>query len=100
MGRQKELQKLLEEMGFKGVYFQPPETVRLLYPCVIYNLEDIMKNYADNKLYNGRDRYSLTLIDWDPNSLFVHKLVALPYCRFNRFYTSDNLNHWTYELYF
>lgn len=99
MGRQKELQKILESFGV-AAYFQPPETIRLSYPCIIYSLADILKEYADNHLYVGRDRYNMTLIDSNPNNEIVHKLIELPYCRFDRFYTSDNLNHWTYEIYF
>ena len=27
---------LIEALGTKSVYFQPPESVKLVYPCIIY----------------------------------------------------------------
>lgn len=101
MGRRIELHaKLKELLGSSHVYFQPPENVKLVYPCIIYNLDDINVRHADGIGYNVKDRYAVTLISKDPDCPLVRELVVWPLCSFNRFYTTDNLNYWTYELYY
>lgn len=95
------LQLLLENLlGSRNVYFQPPESVKMKYPAIVYALEDIDNAYADNGVYSSHRKYSVTVIDEDPDSPFIDVVAALPTCRFNRHYTSDNLNHWVYSLYF
>ena len=91
--------KLCELLGSSHVYFQPPENVKLIFPCIIYNLDQFYVRHADGFGYHDRDRYSVTLISEDPDWLLVREMVKLPLCSFNRFFTSDNLNHWTYEIY-
>ena len=50
-------QSLLEGLlGSKHVYFQPPASITLVYPCIIYNLSDITISRADNKAYNQEAR--------------------------------------------
>lgn len=95
------LQLLLENLlGSRNVYFQPPESVKMKYPAIVYALEDIDNAYADNGVYSSYKKYSVTVIDEDPDSPFIDTVAALPTCRFNRHYISDNLNHWVYSLYF
>lgn len=95
------LQLLLENLlGSRNVYFQPPESVKMKYPAIVYALEDIDNAYADNGVYSSYRKYSVTVIDEDPDSPFIDTVATLPTCRFNRHYTSDNLNHWVYSLYF
>lgn len=92
--------KLCEFLGSNHVYFQPPETVKLSYPCIIYNLDNFDVKRANNKLYLGKDRYAVTIISKDPDFPNVRELLEWELCSFNRFFTSDNLNHWTYEIYY
>lgn len=95
------LQLLLENLlGSRNVYFQPPESVKMKYPAIVYALEDIDNSYADNGVYSSHRKYSVTVIDEDPDSPFIDMVAVLPTCRFNRHYTSNNLNHWVYSLYF
>lgn len=91
---------LCDILGSNNVYFQPPESVKLKYPCIIYKLNDMNIDYADDKIYSYKKRYSITFIDKDPDSLIHEKIFELPYCSFNRSYAADNLNHWVYDLYF
>ena len=88
------------EPAEKHVYFQPPETVKLRYPCLIYRLSGDSPTFADNTRYFGHKRYLITIIDRNPDSQIPDKIAALPYCSFDRFYTADDLNHFTYNLYF
>ena len=34
------------------LYYQPPENVKLVYPCVIYQLASFTSRYADNLPYH------------------------------------------------
>lgn len=95
------LQLLLEELlENRNVYFQPPESVKMKYPAIVYALEDIENTHADNGVYSSQKKYSVIVIDDDPDSPFVDMVATLPTCRFNRYYASDNLNHWVFSLYF
>lgn len=95
------LQTQLESiLGNRNVYFQPPESVKMNYPAIVYALEDVDNVHADDGVYLSHKRYSITLIDKNPDSQFVDSVAKLPTCKFNRYYPSDNLNHWNFSLYF
>lgn len=96
-----ELQKILEKiLGTKQVYFQPPETIRLKYPCIVYvkSPEEIF--HADNLNYLKTDRYTITLIEKNPDSGIGSELLELEMCTPDRYFTKDNLYHKIYTLYF
>lgn len=84
----------------KHVYFQPPETVKLLYPCILYKLSTDLPRHADNIKYFNMKCYTVTVIDRNPDSDIPDLVAKLPYCRFDRFYAVDYLNHFVFELYY
>ena len=99
--RRLELSALLRNtLSSDNVYFQPPETVKMKYPAIVYSLDNIQNVHADDGVYLSHRRYSVTLIEKNPDSPTVERLSALPMCQFNRHYTSDNLNHFVFTLYF
>jgi hypothetical protein len=88
-------------IGSRNVYFQPPESVKLAYPCIVYGRDTIgVTEFADDKPYHHQVRYALTVIDKNPDSILLDKIASLPMCRFDRHFTKDNLNHDAYKLYF
>jgi len=87
-------------LGGRSVYFQPPENVKLAYPCIIYKRDSITTRYADDTPYTPRTRYSVMVIDKNPDSPLPDKIAALPMCTFNRHYTAENLNHDVFTLYY
>ena len=101
LDRRIELQGILTTLlGSSHVYFQPPESVKLVYPCIIYRLSNIDVTRADNTMYLGKKRYMITIVSRDPDYLLYEEILKLPYSYFDRFYTADNLNHWVLELYY
>jgi hypothetical protein len=95
------LQELLEELLTSDkVYFQPPSSFSMQYPCIVYELSHIKSEFADNYPYTLGIRYSITVIDRNPDSAIPIAIVALPLCSFERFFTADNLNHYVFNLYF
>ena len=80
-------------LGSKNVYFQPPASVKLKYPCIMYSRDDIENTSADDITYKQSYFYQIIVIDYDPDSEIVHKVSRLPMCIYDRHYVSDNLNH-------
>ena len=94
MGSRLELQNLLESiLGSRNVYYQPPESIKIKYPAIIYSRNNIDNNFADDIVYMQNHTYQIIVIDANPDSEIVNKIFKLPMCRYNRHYTSDNLNH-------
>lgn len=93
-------EKLCELLGTKNVYFQPPESVKMNYPAIVYSLNSIDNTFANNKVYSSIKSYTVTVIDKDPDSELVEKMTNFPTAKFNRHYTSDNLNHWVFNIYY
>ncbi len=85
-------------IGDDRVYFQPPESIKLKYPCIIYNLSDTSNTYGDNISYLLNVGFDILLVDRDPESIYVTKLLSVPYSTFNRYYVADNINHWSFTL--
>lgn len=97
--RRLDLQTLLEAFS-DNVYFQPPASVQMKYPCIVYNRDEAVTKFAGNAPYRYTKRYQVTIIDRNPDSDIPAKVAALPMCIFNRFFVADNLNHDVYNLYF
>ena len=102
MASRLDLQNELENLiGSTRVYFQPPASITLHYPCIIYHLSNIRDRRADNKAYNLDNEYEVTYIDKNPdNDIKTRMIQEFPKCRFNRFFTNDNLNHYVFILYY
>ena len=101
MSRRLELHEILcDILGSRNVYYQPPESVKMSYPAIVYSRNDIRNKFADDITYMQSHEYEVTVIDKNPDSEIVEKISALPTCRFNRHYASDNLNHDVFTLYF
>lgn len=99
MANRTELQTLLEGL-VNNVYFQPPESISLNYPCIIYRRSAIRTDYANNVPYILRKEYTLTLIESNPDSSIPDQLARLPTARHERYYTADNLNHNVFTIFF
>lgn len=95
------LQALFEELlGSRNVYFQPPASVKMRYPAIVYSRKNIETRYADNFAYMRLPCYEVILIDPNPDSEYVDKILNIQYSSFDRHYESDNLNHDVFTLYF
>ncbi len=98
----KDLQIKLEQLlESRNVYFQPPENLKIKYPCIIYQLSNIPITYADNTNYMDHNRYQLTVIDQNPDSIIPRKILStFPLCSHSSRFISDNLNHDVFTLFF
>ncbi|MCM1577930.1 MAG: hypothetical protein NC078_03925 [Ruminococcus sp.] len=100
-GRRYKLHEMLTEaLGSGSVYYQPPESLKLKYPCIVYEMSGMKRVNADDSCYKADRSYKVTFISKNPDEETVDKLSKLPLCSFNRFYTADGLNHYVFVLYF
>lgn len=97
---QTDLEEVMEAAGESkdNVFLQPPTI--LPDPCILYKRDGSWMEYADNIKYLFYKRWLITVTDRNPDSLIPDLVEELPLCRFDRFYTANGVNHWTYNLYF
>lgn len=96
-----DFQTFLEELkGDRNVYFQPPPSLQMKYPAIKYSLSDIDNIHADNLSYIQRKAYHLIYITKNPDDPMIDSISQLPMCEFDRHYTSDNLNHYSFIIFF
>ena len=107
MDRRLKLQNALQNVmgirrdGEPNVYFQPPESIKLNYPCIVYQLTNGDTKFANDMPYVFTKCYEVTLITRDPDCQFVKKLaMAFPMIVLNRSMVIDNLYHNVYLLYY
>ena len=83
------------------VYFQPPASVQMKYPCIRYSKAAPDIKRANDRIYKNTSRYEVTVIDSDPDSGIPDKVFNhFPMCSWDRAYTADNLNHTVLTLYY
>lgn len=101
MGSRLELQAIFEEiLDSRNVYFSPPESIKMKYPAIVYERDNIDNGHADDTVYMQKDVYKVTVIDPNPDSEYVRKVSMLTMCRHDRHFKSDNLNHDVFTIYF
>lgn len=101
MATRQELQSKLEEiLGSRNVYYQPPETVKMEYPSIVYSTKNIKSTFANNTPYSMTKCYELVVIDRKSDNPVIDKLLNIPYVVFDRHYTADNLHHDVLTIYY
>lgn len=100
MGQRLKLQSTLEAiLGSKNVYFQPPDGLVLKYPAIVYTLDAVRVQFADDRPYLLKDRYQVTYIDRSPTSGVPREIQMLPLTRFTSYFVKDGLNHYNHAIY-
>ena len=101
MNKRLELQTKLENLfGNRRVYYQPPENLKMEYPCIRYSKSDIISRHADDIKYVNRISYEIVIIDKHPDNVVIEKILELPLSSYDRHYISDNLNHDVIRIYY
>lgn len=102
MGQSREeLNDILQRiLGSTQVYFQPPPTVRMQYPCIVYERIYAETKFANDRPYLYHKRYQVTVIDRDPDSEIPDRVAHLPMTSFNRHFTADQLHHDVFNVFF
>lgn len=101
MGQRLQLHQLLEAIpGVEQAYFQAPASSLMVYPCIVYGINDIDTEYAGNSPYKLATRYQITVMDKNPDSEIPKQVALLPTSKFDRRFVVNNLNHTVFNLYF
>lgn len=95
----REVLNITEPNGDSHVYFQPPESVKMKYPAIVYSIDKLKTDKADDRIYNKKTGYSVILIDKNPDSDYFDKILEIPFSVFDDAYTADNLNHFKFTIY-
>lgn len=94
-------EELCDLLESRNVYFQPPESVKMKYPCIKYSLSGVNAKRANDEIYQSTNRYELIVIDPNPDSDIWQKILKrFPMCSFDRPYVADNLNHFALTLHY
>lgn len=102
MGSRLQLQEAFENiLGSESVYFNPPASVNMTYPCIRYSLAVPNQRRANGRIYKNTNGYEVAVIDYDPESDIPDRIqAAIPYATIVRRYRADNLNHTILSIYY
>jgi len=100
--RRLQLHQILKELSPApaAVYFEPPTGTQIVYPCIVYERDAEATSHADNRPYARKKRYSVKVMDRDPDSLIPEAVADLPSASFNRGFKTEGINHSIYNLYY
>lgn len=88
-------------LGTENVYFQPPASVLMQYPCIRYSLSAPDLKRANNRIYKNTKKYEVIVIDYEPDSPIPDAILEqFEYASIDRRYAADNLNHTVLTLYY
>ena len=91
-----EVHEYLQDLSGYGnrVYFNPPETMKMSYPCIVYNIANLGSKHADNTPYFRYDTYTITHIYPKISQMELNnKLAGTSGFTYDRHYYADNLYH-------
>lgn len=92
-------EQLCTILGSSNVYYQPPEGVRMQYPCIKYEINEVYKKPADNSVHGIDVGYQMIFITRNPDDAVFVALSNLPHTRFSRSYCSEGLHHYVFSIY-
>lgn len=87
-------------LGSKNVYYQPPASMHLKFPCIVYKKRAMDSQYADNRAYIHKQSYTVTVIDKDPDSEIPARIAEMKLCRSENCFCVNNLYHDVFVLYY
>jgi hypothetical protein len=92
-------EKFCEILNNRNVYLQPPASVKMKFPAIVYSRKRIDNKHANNAVYIQSFGYEATVIDYEPDSEYVLKMSQLPKCKWERQYVSDGLYHDVFTIF-
>lgn len=94
-------EELCAILGTRNAYYDPPASVVMHYPAIRYKLSGKDLTRANNKIYRMTNRYDGVIIVKDPDSTIPDALLgSFETCSFGSPYTSDNLHHFPFTIYY
>ncbi|MBR2246676.1 MAG: hypothetical protein IJ880_06600 [Bacilli bacterium] len=88
--------RLRRILGSDNLYYEPPASLKMKYPCIRYSRSRIDTVNANNKVYLGNQRYEIIAIYYDVDSdipeRILHNDEGLVFTS-DRHYVADGLHH-------
>ena len=101
MDRRHKLHEELLTLGASKTLFQPPPSVQLTYPAIIYTRKSTYTTNADNKTYTGQRLYLIEVIDPNPDTPLVDAILnKFQMIKHVNNFKANNLNHDVFDLYY
>ena len=98
--RRVELNSLFKKI-VPNVYFQPPENIKMKYPCIRYEFSNLDILHADNEKWLSTGvKYKVILITASPNPKAFNDIMSFKYCSFDRAIFSNGLYNYHFNLYY
>lgn len=99
--RRAKASRILHEVFGKSqqVYYDPPESLKMVYPAIVYVRKKIDTVNADNKKFMIYDRYQVTYIHKDKDDPMIDKILDLSLCEHVNQFKADDLYHDVFTLY-
>ena len=98
--RRVELNSLFKKI-VPNVYFQPPENIKMKYPCIRYEFSNLDILHADNEKWLSTGvNYKVILITASPNPKAFDDIMLFKNCSFDRAIFSNGLYNYHFNLYF
>lgn len=92
--------ELVELLGSDNVYYEPPESFKMKYPCLVYTRENMSLRRADNKIYSSETEYQITYISRTPDDDFIDAMIDhFGDVSHSRHFVSDKLHHDVFYIY-
>lgn len=91
--------KLQTALGSDQVYFQPPESRKLTYPCIVFSETRPNVRFANNDIYRDMKAFKVTYMDALPTSAVPDAIKRIRYSSLEQIYKSGNLNHYVFTIY-
>ena len=98
MSKRKELDSKLRAI-LPNVYYQPPSTIKMQYPCVVYSRNRTNPFFADNQKYVRRETYQVTVVDENPDSNYANAVDQMVEARWVNSFSTQGLHHFVFEIY-
>lgn len=94
-------EKLCDILGSRHVYYQPPESIKMQYPAIVYKFVGYRTFKADNTTFLKMPEYDVTYISDDPDVDIADEMFSeFQYCNFDRPYVAENLHHFVYSIFY
>lgn len=82
-----------------AVYFQPPSSVQMVYPCIRYKKDGGRIRHANNDPYHVWQKYLITVIDPNPDSTIPADVMKLSGVSYVTDYTANGLHNTQLSVY-
>ena len=86
--------------GLSNIYYDPPESMFMEYPAIVYKKTRMPSTYADNVKYIKRMAYEVSIIAEDPDTKYVDIIRDFKFSSFDRHYIADDLHHDVFTIIF